>query len=250
MAFWQRFFRRSFREEALLLENEGKRERKHLRRRTLSFETFSEDAPKNVVVMPTTLTTKPTLRRPKKVKLGVCAMNKKSHSANMQSILQRLDAFQEFEILVFADEVILNDPIESWPVVDALVSFFSRDFPLEKAHEYVKLRKPFMVNDVTRQWTLLDRRLVYRTLMENNIPGRTGRSAVLMTSSFSSSSRVVLFSLFRFIVVVRVPRRVTFASSHSLARALTSLVCSSDAQCRITSSSIGTKCRDYTTTRR
>tara|TARA_B100000085_G_scaffold281806_1_gene309064 strand:- start:955 stop:1272 length:318 start_codon:yes stop_codon:yes gene_type:complete len=100
-------------------------------------------------------------------------MNKKSHSANMQSILQRLDAFQEFEILVFADEVILNDPIESWPVVDALVSFFSRDFPLEKAHEYVKLRKPFMVNDVTRQWTLLDRRLVYRTLMENNIPGRT-----------------------------------------------------------------------------
>ena len=124
----------------------------------------------------TTLTTtlKPTsVRRPKKVKLGVCAMNKKSHSANMQSILQRLDAFQEFEILVFADEVILNDPIESWPVVDALVSFFSRDFPLEKAHEYVKLRKPFMVNDVTRQWTLLDRRLVYRTLMENNIPGRT-----------------------------------------------------------------------------
>jgi hypothetical protein len=187
--------------------------------------------------MPTTLTTtKPTQqRRPgKKVKLGVCAMNKKSHSANMQSILQRLDAFQEFEILVFADDVILNDPIESWPVVDALVSFFSRDFPLEKAHEYVKLRKPFMVNDVTRQWTLLDRRLVYRTLMENNIPGRTGRSAVLMTSSFSSfsssssssSSHVVLFSL------------------------LTSLVCSSDAQCRITSSSIGTKCRDYTTTRR
>ena len=198
----------------------------------------------------TLTTTKPTsLRRPKKVKLGVCAMNKKSHSANMQSILQRLDAFQEFEILVFADEVILNDPIESWPVVDALVSFFSRDFPLEKAHEYVKLRKPFMVNDVTRQWMLLDRRLVYRTLMENNIPGRTGRSADLMSSS-SSSSRVVLFSLFRCIVVVRVPRRVTFASSHSLARALTSLVCSSDAQCRITSSSIGTKCRDYTTTRR
>ena len=32
---------------------------------------------------------------------------------------------------------------------------------------------PIMVNDVTRQWTLLDRRLVYRTLKENNIPGRT-----------------------------------------------------------------------------
>ena len=54
-------------------------------------------------------------------------------SANMQSILQRLDAFQEFEILVFADEVILNDPIESWPVVDALVSFFSERFPAGKS---------------------------------------------------------------------------------------------------------------------
>ena len=168
-------------------QNEGKREREALTEEEeeedpffvrdfvlLSLSTQDRKTLSVVVKMPTTLTTtKPTLRRPKKVKLGVCAMNKKSHSANMQSILQRLDAFQEFEILVFADEVILNDPIESWPVVDALVSFFSRDFPLEKAHEYVKLRKPFMVNDVTRQWTLLDRRLVYRTLMENNIPGRT-----------------------------------------------------------------------------
>ncbi len=194
----------------------------------------------------TLTTTKPTsLRRPKKVKLGVCAMNKKSHSANMQSILQRLDAFQEFEILVFADEVILNDPIESWPVVDALVSFFSRDFPLEKAHEYVKLRKPFMVNDVTRQWTLLDRRLVYRTLMENDIPGRTA----ILQFWCRIFRRRLFYSRCFVIIVVHVPR-VTFASSYSLARALTSLVCSSDAQCRITSSSTGTKCRDYTTTRR
>ena len=88
----------------------------------------------------------------KKVKLGICAMNKKSNSAQMQSILQRLSAFNEFDIIVFPDEVILNDPIESWPIVDALISFFSRGFPLEKAHAYVKLRKPFMVNDVTRQW--------------------------------------------------------------------------------------------------
>ena len=113
-----------------------------------------------------------TLKMPllnKKVKLGICAMNKKSNSAQMQSILQRLSAFNEFEIIVFPDAVILNDPIESWPIVDALISFFSRGFPLEKAHMYVKLRKPFMVNDVTRQWTLLDRRLVYQTLMENNI---------------------------------------------------------------------------------
>jgi hypothetical protein len=38
-------------------------------------------------------------------------------------------------------------------------------FPLHKAQQYAALRKPYLVNDVMAQDTLLDRRRVYRTLM-------------------------------------------------------------------------------------
>jgi hypothetical protein len=38
-------------------------------------------------------------------------------------------------------------------------------FPLKKAQQYAVLRKPYLVNDVQAQDTLLDRRRVYRTLM-------------------------------------------------------------------------------------
>ena len=41
-------------------------------------------------------------------------------------------AFGEFEIVVFGDEVILNQSIEEWPMCDALLSWHSEGFPLKK----------------------------------------------------------------------------------------------------------------------
>lgn len=75
------------------------------------------------------------------------------------------------QLVIFGDEVILNQPIERWPVVECLISFFSDGFPLEKAEAYVELVKPsFVVNDLTMQHLLLDRRRVYNTLLEHGIP--------------------------------------------------------------------------------
>ncbi|XP_031281054.1 inositol hexakisphosphate and diphosphoinositol-pentakisphosphate kinase VIP2-like isoform X1 [Pistacia vera] len=49
----------------------------------------------------------------KKITIGVCVMEKKVFSAPMGQILERLQAFGEFEIIHFGDKVILEDPIES-----------------------------------------------------------------------------------------------------------------------------------------
>ena len=41
----------------------------------------------------------------------------------MQMLIERIDSV--FEIVIFEEEMILNDPIESWPIVDALMGWYS-----------------------------------------------------------------------------------------------------------------------------
>lgn len=91
-------------------------------------------------------------------------MDKKAKSKPMREILDRLPK-DLFEIKVFGDSCILDEPIESWPVVEVLIAFYSTRFPTEKALEYIKLRKPFLINDLAMETTLQDRRKVYRLLM-------------------------------------------------------------------------------------
>lgn len=50
----------------------------------------------------------------------------------MAAICKRLLAFGEFELLVFGDDVILEQPVEEWPQCDALLSWHSDGFPLKK----------------------------------------------------------------------------------------------------------------------
>ena len=75
----------------------------------------------------------------------------------MQEILGRMSVFDCVDIFVFPDDTILNVPVEDWPICDCLISFYSKGFPLEKAIEYAKLRKPFSLNDLEMQYALMDR---------------------------------------------------------------------------------------------
>ncbi|XP_031281002.1 inositol hexakisphosphate and diphosphoinositol-pentakisphosphate kinase VIP2-like [Pistacia vera] len=106
----------------------------------------------------------------KKITIGVCVMEKKVFSAPMGQIFERLQAFGEFEIIHFGDKVILEDPIESWPICDCLIAFYSSGYPLEKAEAYAALRKPFLVNELEPQHLLHDRRKVYERLEMFGIP--------------------------------------------------------------------------------
>ncbi|KAL7559057.1 hypothetical protein ACA910_018412 [Epithemia clementina (nom. ined.)] len=103
-----------------------------------------------------------------RIRLGICAMAKKARSKPMAEILSRLDE-SLFCVVFFDDDLILNQPVEEWPICDVLIAFFSKGYPLPKAKEYVKLRKPFIVNDLEMQETLQDRRRVYDLLEESGI---------------------------------------------------------------------------------
>jgi inositol-hexakisphosphate/diphosphoinositol-pentakisphosphate 1-kinase len=65
----------------------------------------------------------------------------------------------------------LHQPIEEWPIVDVLIAFFSKGFPLQKAIEYTTLHKDTMhlINDLHQQSILQDRRKVYDLLQASGI---------------------------------------------------------------------------------
>ncbi|XP_048513997.1 inositol hexakisphosphate and diphosphoinositol-pentakisphosphate kinase 2 isoform X2 [Athalia rosae] len=100
----------------------------------------------------------------KQVLVGVCAMAKKSQSKPMKEILTRLEEFEYLKIIVFPEEVILKEPVEEWPIVDCLISFHSKGFPLDKAIQYASLRNPFIINNLRMQYDIQDRRRVYSIL--------------------------------------------------------------------------------------
>ncbi|KAM4618646.1 inositol hexakisphosphate and diphosphoinositol-pentakisphosphate kinase 1 [Polymixia lowei] len=87
----------------------------------------------------------------------------------MTQILERLCKFDYIDVVVFPEEVILEEPVENWPLCDCLISFHSKGFPLDKAVEYVKLRNPLLINDLNMQYFIQDRREVYRILQEEGI---------------------------------------------------------------------------------
>lgn len=74
-----------------------------------------------------------------KIKIGICAMDKKAQSKPMKAILQRLIAFGEFETELFGDDNILNKPVSQWPTCDCLLSWHSEGFPLKKVKQHICL---------------------------------------------------------------------------------------------------------------
>ncbi|XP_023564151.1 inositol hexakisphosphate and diphosphoinositol-pentakisphosphate kinase 2 isoform X10 [Octodon degus] len=101
--------------------------------------------------------------------VGICSMAKKSKSKPMKEILERISLFKYITVVVFEEEVILNEPVENWPLCDCLISFHSKGFPLDKAVAYAKLRNPFVINDLNMQYLIQDRREVYSILQAEGI---------------------------------------------------------------------------------
>jgi len=105
----------------------------------------------------------------KPISLGICAMAKKANCKPMQETLSNFSP-KEFQITIFDERMILEDQVETWPLCEALICFYSNGFPQEKAEKYVELHKPFLVNDLVSQRWLRDRRKVYEVCKANDIP--------------------------------------------------------------------------------
>ena len=104
------------------------------------------------------------------IKLGICAMPRKINNPHMKNILDNFQSFEEFEIIIFTEDIIFKQEIENWPLVDALIIFYSDGFPYNKALKYINLRKPFLINDFEMQKVFWDRVKVLKLLEEANIP--------------------------------------------------------------------------------
>ncbi|KAJ1814497.1 inositol hexakisphosphate and diphosphoinositol-pentakisphosphate kinase [Coemansia sp. RSA 2598] len=100
-------------------------------------------------------------------------MDSKARSQAMAAVLNGLVATDRYTVVFFGEKTILDEEIDQWPTCDFLISFFSAGFPLEKALQYTRLRKPFSVNSLVRQFLLLDRRLVLQMLRHAGVPTPT-----------------------------------------------------------------------------
>nr|XP_046252250.1 inositol hexakisphosphate and diphosphoinositol-pentakisphosphate kinase 2 isoform X2 [Scatophagus argus] len=105
----------------------------------------------------------------RQIVVGICCMMKKSKSKPMTQILERLCRFEYITVVIFPEDVILNEAVDKWPLCDCLISFHSKGFPLDKAVSYAKLRNPLLINDLNMQYYIQDRREVYRILQEEGI---------------------------------------------------------------------------------
>ena len=106
----------------------------------------------------------------KLIKLGICAMPRKINNPHMKNILENLQRFEEFKIIIFTEEILFKSEIEEWPIVDALIIFYSDGFPYNKALKYINLTKPYLINDYEMQKVFWDRVKVLKLLEEAQIP--------------------------------------------------------------------------------
>ena len=63
---------------------------------------------------------------PPKITIGICAMGKKTTSKPMREIVSRMELFEFIEIIIFEESLILNEPVETWPICNCLISFHSK----------------------------------------------------------------------------------------------------------------------------
>jgi hypothetical protein len=78
----------------------------------------------STIVIPAARPDDPSDSPSERIRLGICAMDKKARSKPMAEILSRLDD-KLFHVVFFGDQLIQHEPVEAWPICDVLIAFYS-----------------------------------------------------------------------------------------------------------------------------
>ncbi|KAH9385383.1 inositol-hexakisphosphate/diphosphoinositol-pentakisphosphate 1-kinase [Nematocida major] len=103
------------------------------------------------------------------IHIGVFIPNRKLHTEPMKQLGEYLKR-KGYSIYYFEDAYRDETPVDSWPHVDVMLTFFSEGIDFMKIRTYASIHKPFEVNAIDRQFLLLDRRSVMAVLDKIKVP--------------------------------------------------------------------------------
>ncbi|MES1918664.1 hypothetical protein MHBO_000598 [Bonamia ostreae] len=104
------------------------------------------------------------------LKIGFLTTDKKAKNKQIRNLVERLEAFGEFKAEIVRSSYLDKLPAEEWPIFDVFIPYHLDFFTIDKALEYVRIRKPFLFNDLESQAKIQDRRHIYECLRKNGIP--------------------------------------------------------------------------------
>ena len=131
----------------------------------------------------------PSIKKNAPIKFGVCCMEGKLKGKPMVTILSYLEETGEYEVTKWNNDILFNSPIENWPKCDVLLGFYSTGYPIDKVIEYVKVYKPFCINDLESQKILWERSEITRMLFEAGVP--TARSFTVIRNKEKMSQQEI-----------------------------------------------------------
>ncbi|KAF7683215.1 Inositol hexakisphosphate and diphosphoinositol-pentakisphosphate kinase [Astathelohania contejeani] len=113
--------------------------------------------------------------------VGVCIMPNKLNTRYAQGLIRRLS--RKFQLVIFNPDLILHEPVESWPRLNTLITFYHTTLPFDKVVKYYKMYGVRTPNDLLMQYALFDRRVTMTILQSLSI--NTPRCLFVNRTEFS-----------------------------------------------------------------
>ncbi|KAI5172680.1 inositol-hexakisphosphate/diphosphoinositol-pentakisphosphate 1-kinase [Nematocida sp. LUAm3] len=102
------------------------------------------------------------------IHIGVFITDSKGKTAPMKELKAYLQR-KGYLLYVFDDKYREGTSVENWPYVDVIISFFSNGIDFLKIQKYVENKHPLEINNIKKQFLLLDRRCILSILDKENI---------------------------------------------------------------------------------